>query len=265
MALLVGTGITPGYYGVAQQYGYLEGLARLSQRGVTSFCVLLDFEDEKVEELEWINPSLLFVRMSSSELKTHNPKSCLQHGEFLERLTERIPITDDDYVLYTDADIRIQRKFADVELELFESGRVFVAMNWHDHETLAEELTALQARVPVEEIERAFPGYRTLACYNTGVLGMRVPEWRRLFGLYNARFSAIDPLLGHYAKQQWLLCYLLQTEGFSLMDPLSELVRDIHCHGHHPQAPKDNRITRDPKTGLICRHSDPILFAHRLG
>lgn len=263
--LYIGTGVNPGYYGAMQSYGYLGGLERLNHAGrVATFCVLLDFSDEKADEVEWLHPGVRFVRMTSGELKTQNPKSCLQHGEFLAGLERCFDLKDDDSVLYTDADIRIQRRLTEDEMELLARGEVFVAMNWHDHETLEEEMTALQARVPLEDFDREFPKWREMRCFNTGVLGMRVQRWRDLFDLYCGNFKVIDPMLGHYAKQQWLLCWLLQVCKFPLLDPLSEAVRNIHCHGHHQRAPIDNRLQRG-LDGVIHRDGTPILFAHRLG
>ncbi len=264
--LLVGTGITENYYPRTLHFGYFETLNGIVGDRVQTFSVLLDHSDTAATRMHETYPSISFVRMCSKDVRAPNPNGCLQHGAFVEGLVSTAGLRDEDYVIFTDSDMTVQRPFTDDEIDRLLVGEVFSAMNWHPQETLAEELPALQPTVPAHAVSQAFPGIERLLCFNTGVLGATIRDWRRLLSLYVRRYPLVASYMQHYARQQWLLCWLLQTQGFRMIDPNSDFVRTVHTHGHEPR-----RAARLLSTGVdasdpanVRYRGTPVIFAHNL-
>src|SRR3990172_7824532 len=118
--IFVGSGMNPGYLPKAQGYGYLQGLNKLwtLDGRVQPFCVLLDFGESMIDTLEWEFPNIDFIRMSAAEVRAPNSNGCLQHGVFIDRLSDELSVCDKDYVFFTDADGRMQRRFTDEEIDV---------------------------------------------------------------------------------------------------------------------------------------------------
>ncbi len=264
--LLVGTGITENYYPKTLHFKYFETLNRITTDRVLAFSVLLDYPDAAFETIRQNYPNIKFIRMSSGEVRAANPNKCLQHGAFIHRLSEKFLLGPSDYVVFTDSDMTVQRPFTDEEVDAFFTGFTFSAMNWHPQETLAEELPALQPTAPPFAFSQAFPGFETMACLNTGVLGASIQDWIRLYTLYVVRYPLAAAYMQHYARQQWLLCWLLQTHKFHLFDPNSDFVRTVHTHGHEPyrtQRLMSTGASMDPD-GTVRYRGTPVVFAHNL-
>lgn len=258
----VGTGLTENYIGKAGRFSYLESLDFLgSQPRVHAFTVLSDFPEAKARQMASEFRNIKFLTLSSSAVPGANPNHCLQHGAFLEPLGHHL--APDDYLIFTDADITIQRHFDDEEIDAL--GDVLVGSNWFDGETLAEEASALQPRLPWSEIEGLFPGCQALQCFNTGVLGATKNDWQRLFHHYVNCQQLVAQCFSHYARQQWLLSYVLQTCGFPLFKPDSDFVRTIHAHGHGPyRAERLEASGISIHDGLVWKGRKPVVFAHNL-
>jgi hypothetical protein len=263
--IYIGTGITENYVQKAQHFYYFDTLNLVAGGYVKAFTVLLDFSDAGAASMAQRFPNIRFIRMSSSEVKAMNPNRCIQHGAFIDRLQQECDLASDHFVIFTDSDITIQRKLEPEEFRLLEEGKIFVAPNWHDGETLAEELPSLQPRVPLPEFERCFPGYQPMRCFNTGVFGARPQQWKEIYQKYVEHFPVLDPMLTHYAKQQWLLSWILQKYQFPIHDTLSDFVKNIHTHGHEPM--KSRRLAENNiqnRNGYFYRGETPLLFAHNL-
>jgi hypothetical protein len=263
--IYVGTGITENYFSKAQHFYYFDTLNFLTDENITAFTVLLDYSDEGAEKMVHAFKHIKFIRMSSSEVKAMNPNKCLQHGAFIDKMIEQLHPNFDHCIFFTDSDITIQRRFDAEEIAKIHEGKIFVAPNWHDDETLGEELPSLQPKVPLAEFERIFPGYQTMRCFNTGVFGAFPHQWKDIYNRYIDLFPVIDPMMGHYAKQQWLLSYILQKHNYPIHDPVSPFVKDIHTHGHEPM--KAQRIAKNAITQrgpYFYRGEKPLMFAHNL-
>ena len=263
--IYVGTGITENYFSKAQHFYYFDTLNAFAGGYVKAFTILLDYSDAGFAEMEKRFPNIKFIRMSSADVKAMNPNKCLQHGAFIDKLVEECNPNFDHFIIFTDSDITIQRKLEPEEFKLLEEGKIFVAPNWHDDETLAEELPSLGPLVPLSEFERVFPGYQTMRCFNTGVFGAMQQQWKDIYQRYVDLFPIIDKMFSHYAKQQWLLSYILQKYNFPIHDPVSCEVKDIHTHGHEPM--KAQRIAKNAITQrgpYFYRGEKPLLFAHNL-
>lgn len=262
--IYVGTGLTSNYFPKTQHFHFFPTLNQLAAGRVKTFSVLLDYLPPEVEEMRRMFPNILFVPMRSEDVRQPNPNKCMQHGAFLEALVVAAGLTQEDYVIFTDSDMTVQRRFDDWELDKLVE-RVFVAMNWHDTETLGEELPALGPVVPPFVVEQVFPGFSKMLCYNTGVFGATVAQWRKVFDRYVELYAGVCKLMSHYARQQWLLSWIIQNDGIPTHDPLSEFVRNIHIHGHEPyrqQRILSNKI--ELVNGRFCRAGSPIVFAHNL-
>jgi len=265
--IYVGTGITENYFAKAQHFYYFDTLNVFGsgEGWGRAFTILLDYSDTAAAEIAVKFQNIKFIRMSSSEVKAMNPNKCIQHGAFIDKLVTMCNLASDHFVLFTDSDVTVQRKLDPEEFKQLEMGKIFVAPNWHDDETLAEELPSLQPRVPLAEFERIFPGYQSMKCFNTGVFGAMPAQWKDIYKKYAELFPLIDPMLTHYAKQQWLLSYILQKHDFPIHDPLSSFVKDIHTHGHEPM--KAQRLAKNAITQrgpYFYRGEKPLLFAHNL-
>jgi len=76
--------------------------------------------------------SIRFIKIKSSQIKSPNLNTCMQHGGFLEALDF---VKDDAVIIYTDTDIKIQRPFNESELQTLiscEDGQVFINFNTKD-------------------------------------------------------------------------------------------------------------------------------------
>jgi hypothetical protein len=264
--LYVGTGLNPGYYPKAKMFGYFDTVAQFMPPLAKPFAVLLDYDEREVAQFKACNPTFKIVRMTSQQVEAANPNKCMQHGVFLGETVRQLELNEDDYVIYTDADMRAQRSFTQEEVDQFKLKGVLVGTNWHDGETLAEEMPALGPQVSsFAEMRRIFPGIGSLFCFNTGLLGMTVSDWQKLFTEYKRMWPVVSLRFQHYAKQQWLISYLLQTKDFYLIPHTSELTRDVHVHGHNPCT--DIRLANSGVTkqdSVYVRNGRPVVFAHNL-
>lgn len=191
------------------------------------------------------------------QLKAKNPNNCLQHGEFLD--FDDPDGSEDDIVIFTDGDIVLQRWFTADELKwlaaLPENG-VAVGLNEGPWGSLAREVRLLHPKSDLEAIRSVFPGdWDAMPCYNTGVLIARRSAYRSLCEAYIEAFPKVDVLLGHYAKQQWLLSYLLETGDFEVRN----LPGAIHTHGCHPLPLEATRVGNE-----LHFSGNPVMFRHNV-
>lgn len=177
----------------------------------------------------------------------------LQHGAF-ERFT---PGHAGDLLLYTDGDIRLQRSPNDAEAALIAQlpdDEVLVGYNSSPYETLALEATRLHPRFDPATV---FDG-RLLAqgsCWNIGVIGARRATWRKIHARYMELWPTATRLFAHRARQQWLVCYVIEELGL-LPRPLPYT---FHMHGCYPLP-----VGGEVRDGLATYEGRPVLFRHHI-
>lgn len=170
------------------------------------------------------NVGINTVRMTAAQNYGAPPETeCIQHGSFVNV----IPGDDDEVLIYTDGDFRMQRPLEDDELELLalKHGEVVTSWNGSPDETLALEATRLGVR---GNLSRWGDDLDRLSIYNVGFLAMTRQTWRELLEAYNRDWTRADETFSHYARQQWLISYEVQRLGLTVkIAPWS-----LHAHGH---------------------------------
>lgn len=160
----------------------------------------------------------------------------MQRGEFLQRLTIG---SHRDVVMFTDADMLMQRPFAYDEMNLVlgvGENEVLVGVNGHEDDTLWHEAHLLFAHegcdqecmdANVKALDQALPGWRELPVRNIGVIVARIETYQRLYDLSRALLPLVEGIFAHYACIQFCVCYCI---GRFLRQRL--LPQSIHTHGH---------------------------------
>lgn len=152
---------------------------------------------------------------------------CLQHGDFLDALNA---LSHRDTVIFTDADMIMQRPFTDTELYEFNmlgKDEVLLAINGAKGQTLFEEAGLLEPKCEMWVVDALFPGWQELPVWNCGVIVARVETYRRLHDMVRALLPVAESCFGHYAVIQWVICYCV---GRWLQHRL--LPQTVHVHGH---------------------------------
>lgn len=220
---------------------------------VNNIVVTLDFTT--TDEIRNKYPNIAFIPLSSDKVKSPNPNTCLQHGGFLPAL-DHLP--DDTIIIFTDADICVQRGFTPDELERlssFNKQEIGVGYNEAISQTLTMEMNNLEPLITPERILTLFPKCDQYAVYNTGVLVAQKQTYHRLYKEYVDQWNKINSALNHYAKQQWLLSYLIQSKFSPRL-----LSDEIHTHDHHPIKLRVNREYGHK----FCIANTPVVFSHRI-
>ena len=194
---------------------------------IQNILITLDFDVEQKDKEKY--NKVKFVRLNSSQVKSPNPNKCLQHGGFLSALDF---ISEEDIIIFTDADIKLQRPFSKTEIDFFRDisdNEIGVNYNRSKTDFLIEEAERLNPSLPISEIERRFPGISSLPTYNTGVIIAKLKTYLQLYNLYNKHWPEYENIFNKDAKQQWLLSYLINKDFKPLILP--DL---IHTHGKFP-------------------------------
>jgi hypothetical protein len=207
------------------------------------------------------NLSLPFSKIKIGNLllnsfRAPNSINCAQHGDFLYCPELDSDTNDDDIIIYTDGDMIIQRRLSKKEIEFLRSmrdGDIYVGYNASPDDTLANEFKRLGKTGKFhEEFELDLDKHKV---YNTGVLAMNKRTWKKVIDIYSGLYPKIDEMLTHYAKQQWLLCFIFATNNFNIF----EMPYHIHNHTHYP-SPKG---TSQDSNGLVFFNKKLVLFKHR--
>jgi hypothetical protein len=202
--------------------------------------------------------SVEIATLPISNIQSLNMNKCVQHGDFLNSEYFNSITEDDDIIFYTDGDIILQRNLSDEEIEFYKSfknGDVYVGYNASPTDTLEDEANKLGKTGMVSpHIEIGV--WSTTKVYNTGVLAMNKRTWKMLLSMYNTLYPNVEPMFMHYAKQQWLISYIIGVnEEFNVI----EMGYDIHNHLHYP-SPEG---TTQDGNGDVFFNNKKVIFKHK--
>jgi hypothetical protein len=266
--IYVGTAFNTAYYPVQKQYQYLKKAVTFLEKGnVKIFCILLDCEDEIVHEVRKQFPSIILISASTNDIDIidRSVNSCLQHGAFLRFLNPIIPLKDNDSIIFTDVDIKIQRAFSTDELDLLYhiAERNSILIGYASNAFLGDDVNLPGLRVPIKEVTDYFSEsiYR-YPHYHTGVIGTTYSVWKRLHAVYLQHVGYLDRYFSHYGKQEWLISWILSEEGFDVYPPTGTY--DLIGHNFFVDYMSDARMDRDEFGTWRRRDSTPVVFAHQV-
>jgi hypothetical protein len=195
------------------------------------------------------------AKILPNTIKKNNKNNCIQHGEFLNspKFNE---FSDQDIICFTDGDMTIQRPMTNDEINFIRNlkdNEVFVGYNKSPNDTLYEEYYRLQPKKRDNEIDFKID-LKNTKIYNTGVLIMNKKTWLKLMNHYIDNFDSIEDLFWHYAKQQWLICYLFRLYNFKVI----EMDYNLHNHTHYPSP-----LGTTNENGIVKYYGEIVLFKHR--
>jgi hypothetical protein len=93
-----------------------------------------------------------------------------------------------------------------------------------------------------------------IKCYNSGVIGATKSTFKKILYHYGELYSEIDKMMNYYAKQQWLISYIIGTENFNVI----EMGYDIHNHTHFKKA-EGSKINNK----IVTYNDKVVLFKHK--
>jgi hypothetical protein len=241
---------------------YLATMNQNSQ--VNNIIITLDFEINAWYKERF--DSIRFIKIFSTQVKSPNSNACMQHGGFLEVLDF---VKNEDVLIFTDTDIKIQRSFNGSDLEMLEScidGDVFVGFNGEEDLTLLDDSMELDPNVTAEELLRKYPELSEFKSYNTGVIVANYKTYRQLYREYQRHWDEFSPFLGAYVKQQVLLSYLIQKYFHLRLLPYI-----MHSHANSSPIKKYSSKKRigyigdDDKVGFkLCIGGEIVVFNHHV-
>ena len=168
-----------------------------------------------------------------------------------------INYSDNDVICFTDGDIILQRSLTNEELNFLrnlKNGDVFVGYNASPTDTLLDESHRL-GHNGTNHLEFEY-NWSKIKVYNTGVLVMNKITWTNLVNEYVVLYPLVDSMFSHYAKQQWLISFIINTrEYFNVI----EMSYDLHNHRHSPSPVG----TRQEPNGDVYFEDKLVLFKHK--
>jgi calcineurin-like phosphoesterase family protein len=205
-----------------------------------------DFNDEKIK----------LAKISKSSVIAPSPINCIQHGEFIYA-SYFDKFDDSDIIFYTDGDMFLQRNISEDEKKMystFKDGDVYIGYNQSPTDTLQNE----SPRIGYNKI--MFPEFDmdwgSIKVYNSGLTAMNKKTWKKLAKDYIQLYPLVDKMFTHYAKQQWLISFLINTrEDYNVI----EMPYDIHNHKHYPSPVG---TTKDGN-GNVFFDDKLVLFKHK--
>jgi hypothetical protein len=198
------------------------------------------------------------VNLPVNDIQSLNSNKCVQHGDFLNSESFNSITEDDDVIIYTDGDIILQRNLSNDEVNFYKSfkdGDVYVGYNASMTDTLEDESNRLgKTGIVSPYIEIGV--WKKTKVYNTGVLAMNKTTWKKLLEKYNNLYPSVQPMFYHYAKQQWLISYIIGTDKeFNII----EMGYDVHNHRHFPSP----LGTTQDVNGDVYFNNKKVLFKHK--
>jgi len=192
------------------------------------------------------------------EIEAITTIKCLQHGEFLKSKSFFESTNDNDIIFFIDGDVAIQRILTDEELNYFrkfQDNDVFIGYNMDPYQTLADESRWIGPTF--SSVDIFTEDWDKIKCYNTGVIGMNKKTWTKLMNQYIIWFPNVNSMFKHYAKQQWLISYIIGTQNYNII----EMDYHIHNHNHNERVPTP--YTEIDENGVVRYKNEIVLFKHK--
>lgn len=245
---------------------YLETVNKNSN--VNNVIITLDFDVSP--EIRKKYSSIKFIKILSSQVKSPNSNTCMQHGAFLSALNF---VKDDAIIIFTDTDIVMQCPFNEANLVFLrscENGHVYVNYNVtsrnKEKTILLDDVENCQPTVDPNLIISKYPEISKFSLYNTGVIIANYKTYKELYEKYNSYWPEFAPLFDSYIKQQWLLSYIIQKH-FTPRD----LPYSIHCNAYSLPMVSSSETKRwcfigeSSSVGFkFCIGSDVVVFNHHI-
>lgn len=207
------------------------------------------------ENFELDNTSISIARLPKTSIISPNINNCVQHGEFLNS-DYFDKFSDTDVIFYTDGDMYLQRKLTPKEKKTYskiKDGDVLIGYNSSPNDTLQLEAP----RIGYKGNNTMFNvDWNSIKVYNTGLVGMNKKSWKRLSESYIQLYSHVDHMFTHYAKQQWLISFLIGTDSYY---NIIEMGYELHNHKHYPSPIG----TTQDKEGNVFFNGELVLFKHK--
>ena len=247
MTLYLLTGTDEKYY--TKILPYLQTLEENSPAETYLFTIGFQVENPFYKVKYLYLPEEVFTDI------TTNP--CVQAGEFLNYF----PCNNNDIIIFTDGDMRLQRKFTEEELDLVTNlryGEVLAGPNaTHGENTLINELYGLgfnkQLYTGFEPFENEGIEWieKTL---NVGVIACTYATYKDIHFETYRLFRKYSGLTKHMARQQWFMNLAI----YKLMK-VKLLPFTFHSHPHNGY--QEGR--RFDKDGTMYINDTKVLFRHK--
>ena len=246
--LILATGSNSGY--LTKINAYLTSIELKSNFDLNFLIYLGD------NELKLPFEKIKIVNVFEKDLEILPINYCIQHGEFVKSKIFNDLTNDNDVIFFTDGDIEIQRNLTEEEIERFKNfndNDVYVGYNASPTDTLYAE--SLRLGIIDEKSNLLKHNLKSIKVYNTGVLAMNKKTWLKLMNQFIEYYPEVNNTFSHYAKQQWLLSFLINTKGYNVQ----EMSYEIHNHKHFPSPIG----TRQDSNGLVYFNEKMVLFKHK--
>jgi hypothetical protein len=245
MKKILATGATENYYNTIVPY--LKTI-ELNSNFDDNVLVTLDFKKETFNKVK-----NSFI--SNFVVKNKNENNCLQHGEFLKSEYFN-SLNDEDIICFTDGDISLQRPLDEEEIKFIESlkdGDIMVQYNAGPKDTLKQEFYRLGPNINHTVVEQDYQiNLENILCYNTGVIICNLKTWNILQEKYDEYFTELNHIFSHYAKQQWIISFVIH-------EFLNPIVMDYSMHTHYHHGRLQDTIFKDD---IQYYKEKIVLFSH---
>lgn len=208
------------------------------------------------ENFDIKNKNISIAKIPKSSIKALNINNCIQHGEFIYS-SYFDELKDSDIIFYTDGDMFLQRKITHDEKKIysnFKDGDVYIGYNASPTDSLKDESQRIGFKGVIFN-EFNFD-WNSIKIYNTGLIAMNKKTWKKLTEDYIKLYPLIDKMFSHYAKQQWLISFLIGTDKYF---NIIEMGYEIHNHRHYPSPVG----TTQDKYGNVYYNNELVLFKHK--
>ena len=221
--IILATGCDKNYYSRPVFNAYISSLKQVSRADVNA-VFSIGFKPQN-------DLSITYFETDISKVKTPNSNNCLQHGGFLEGSS--IDFDDDDVIIFTDADIILQRWFTDIELHevlSIDSNTVLANYNMSQGNTAAVSIHQLGSNEHQIEQLKSLIDYplHMIPDYNTGVVVAKLSAWKKILDEYNRFGKKALELIPGYWGQQFIL-----NASIARVCNHKQLSYEIHTHTHH--------------------------------
>lgn len=214
--------------------------------------ILIYVGDEALPEIDGVQVH----RLPHSAIQAWNSNGCVQHGDWIH--AEGFEVSDLDTVVFTDGDMYLQRVMNDNErkaLEGLQVGEVMVGPNQFQGQTLLQEASNLGFT------GKAIDGFNQervwkLPVFNTGCIAAKVVTHKAIYQHYVQNWTSFSGIFHHYAKQQWLMSYLIHSLGFKVKN----MKHSFHLHNHGADMPSGSRW--DVRRNALTFEGEVVLLRH---